>query len=124
MREEILEQALVEDLEVWDLEHPCQPSDNDVQALLLTIQIFVEQDKQPDLMLRHELCTVVIENFKELLSQIFSYDCLFAFAFFSVLLDLLRHLYEVVCVAQLPFLFCKGKSHPHEVLIKWPVRCV
>ena len=60
MREEILEQALVKDFQIGDLEHPCHPTEQDVQALLLTIQIFVEQDEQPYLMLRNELCTVVI----------------------------------------------------------------
>ena len=60
MREEILEQALVEDLQIWDLEHSGQSTKQDVQAMLFTIQIFVEQDEQPYLMLRYKLCTIVI----------------------------------------------------------------
>ena len=124
MREEILEQALIEDFQIGNLEHSCHPTEKDVQALLFIIQVFVEQYEQPDLMLRNELCTVVIQNLEELLRQIFSHYCLFTFAFFSVQLDLLRHLYEVVRIAQLPFLFCKSEPHPHKVLIEWPVRCV
>ena len=99
VRKEILEQALVKDFQIGDLEHPCHATEKYVQALLFTVQIFVEQDEQPDLMLRYKLSTVIVKNLKELLRQIFSYDSFFAFAFFFVLLDLLWDLYEVVCVA-------------------------